>query len=94
MKLRIFETYDWEDFAGAEEFPNGDQPIILESDYRAIVVDAGGYSVCEPMETTEDGEPDVDGCWDEVPFVQPFWSGDCALIWLVIKGIIGVEDLA
>lgn len=38
MTARTFDQNDWDAFAGAESFPNGDQPLIDDSDERILYI--------------------------------------------------------
>ena len=39
---RPFSQFDWYGFAGAESWPNGDQPVLREVGNYLLVADSGG----------------------------------------------------
>lgn len=43
--LRPFTENDWYGWSGAEEFSNGDQPLIYENDFMIVIVDANGIEI-------------------------------------------------
>lgn len=55
--LRKFTKSDWDAFAGAEVMPNGDEPLIGESDVVNVVVSGGpddNYNVETIKHETQD----------------------------------------
>ena len=63
VEFHPFTQQDWYGWAGAEAFPNGDQPLMATSNFGVLIVDANGIAI-EIL--NENGDDYLDGgyYWD------------------------------